>query len=334
MSEEMNSITGKKRDSLAELIRAAGHRATPPREDYEQVLAAATGVWQRKVRGRQRRRWAYALAAGVSALAIGVTALIYTTPQTPDLVATTRIALGGVKMLAPGHKDWQSLGQADDIAPGSKLRTEADGRAALVLASGTSVRLNSTTVLTLLSSSYVELLAGRIYVDSGPVAKSDAILISTAFGELRDIGTQFEVNAGPQGLQVRVREGEVRLEHVDQQPQSVVAGNQLSIDAAGHATQMSFRTDDPAWTWAEALAAPFNGRTVHEFLSWIARESGRRIRFVNDSVELASRTSTFGGGSASADTDLPPMEALAAHMVTTDFRYTLEEDGGILIRRR
>ena len=72
MSERRDS----NRDDLAELLQAVGKRPAPSREDYEQVLAATTAVWQGKVRRHRRQRWSYGLAATLALAAIGTAALL------------------------------------------------------------------------------------------------------------------------------------------------------------------------------------------------------------------------------------------------------------------
>ena len=54
------------RDMLAQLIRKAGRRETPPSDAYDQALAAATEAWQTKVRARRQRIFIGRLVAGLA----------------------------------------------------------------------------------------------------------------------------------------------------------------------------------------------------------------------------------------------------------------------------
>src|SRR5262245_25858877 len=51
------------RDLLAEVLRAAGARAVPDREDHDIVFETAMTAWQRSLRSQRQRRWTLALAA-------------------------------------------------------------------------------------------------------------------------------------------------------------------------------------------------------------------------------------------------------------------------------
>ena len=83
------------RDSVAALIRAVGRRSAPPREDYERVLGASRAAWQRAVRQRARRRWTYALAAGVAFVVLGAGVLRQLDDPHPAVVAATLTTVSG-----------------------------------------------------------------------------------------------------------------------------------------------------------------------------------------------------------------------------------------------
>ena len=103
----------------------------------------------------------------------------------------------------------------------------------------------------------VELVVGTVYVDSQWNPDDGRNLrIRTPFGELVDIGTQFEALTTQDMLRLRTREGRVRLEDPDGLRSESEAGQQLAINADGSLERIAFRTDDPAWHWADELATP------------------------------------------------------------------------------
>ena len=335
-ADSLQSAMGdRERDVLGELIRAAGRRPTPPSADYEQVRAASKEAWLSKVRSRRRRQWSYALAAGLGTLAIGVTVLMQIMPLgAPPTVATTAVLDGPVMVLTPDAENWQRI---DDtgvaLVSGTRLRTQLDGRVALDLARGLSLRVNFETELTFVSAEQIELTAGTVYVDSGLGVRTDRFEIATTFGVVRDIGTQFEVRSTPAELRVRVREGLVELYQDRQEPElSGSAGEEFQIDSNGAVERAPFSTYDPDWAWVSTLAdvPQTDGQTLVGFLNWVAREMGRSLRFSGPGAEAQAQTVVLYGSAE----NLAPIEALEVMLATTDFEYELLEDGVLLIQRR
>ncbi len=322
------------RDELAALIRSAGPRPVPPTEDYQVVLAAATEAWRNKVRKRRRNRWALAAAAGIAIVAITLVSLLSQLPQSGAGAATALIARGGVAVLLPGAADWSTL--AEDpatLAAGTRLRTGADGRLALLLGAAVELRVDGSTEIQLTAADRVSLAAGTIYVDSGADGQAGNFRVTTPFGELRDIGTQFEVSAAATALRLRVREGRVVLNQDGLRLDSE-AGQQLTVDGTGQVTRTAFRTDDSAWGWVEQLATPpdVEGRTLREFLTWVGRQTGRSVRFAEPAAELRARSVRLHATVSLRG--LTPIEALDTVLATTRFNYIIQDDGAILVGRR
>lgn len=325
----------REHDVLGELIRAAGRRPTPPRADYEQVLAASRESWEKKVRSRRRRQWSYALAASIAALAIGVTAIMQVITLGPlPAVASTAVLEGDVMVLLPDAESWQPIGDADvPLVSGTRLRTLPQGRIALEMSRDISLRVNYESELTLLSPQQIELTAGTVYIDSGLGVRTNRFEIETTFGTVRDVGTQFEVRSAPMALRVRVREGLVELYQDRDEPElSSSAGEQFLIDSEGTVERAPFSTYDPEWAWVSTLAdvPQTDGQTLIGFLNWVARETGRSLRFSGPGAEAQAQTVTLHGSA----TTLAPMEALEVMLATTDFDYVLLDDGVLLIQRR
>jgi ferric-dicitrate binding protein FerR (iron transport regulator) len=321
------------RDPLAELVRAGGRRAVPPAEDYEYVLAAAGRSWQQAVRARRRRQWAGALAATLAVCAIGLTAYRYWAGVRPaEAFAAADIVRGSVSVLRAGAKAWEPLHPGAAIANGARLRTDG-GAVSLSLPAGGLMRLGDSTEMVFVSDAHLQLITGSAYIDSGAPDRRNRFTVETSFGAVRDIGTVFEVRAAPNALRVRVREGSVRLDApAGRLSIEGRAGEELQVDAKGAPRRGAFPTSGPDWAWAEALAvAPnFDGQPLLRFLRWVARETGRPLRFQESDGE-AQAASVMLHGSAS---DLKPLDALELMLAATDFDYALSDDGAILIRRR
>src|SRR6185436_16260967 len=184
------------RDSLAALIQAAGKRFAPPQSDYQRVRAASHASWRAMVRRRARRRWAFALAASVILALAGVGLWRGLETREVAMVATLNMTHGALFASDASGAEWRWVPDAHTSIPaGTRLRTVAAAGAALHLDAGSSLRMDETTDLLLQPESRVELLAGRVYVDTERTDGDDAVEIVTAFGTLRDRGPQFEVRA-------------------------------------------------------------------------------------------------------------------------------------------
>jgi ferric-dicitrate binding protein FerR (iron transport regulator) len=317
-------------DPLGELIRAAGRRPPPPREHYESVLAASRSAWQSKVRARRRRQW-FALAAAV-VLAVGSAVTFQAVQRIAPTPAATLAAAGGeIALFSSATGMWQPLTDVDArIFPGDRLRTGADGRAALATPGGRSLRIDSDTELTLDGSSSVELVAGTLYVDSGRATSVNAIEIATPFGKVRDIGTQFEVRSSAESLRVRVRSGVVELvQSAYAADFRSPAGAEFELLTSGAVQLREIAPDDDQWDWAATLAVAPDNQSILGYLQWIAHETGKSLRFDSPNTELRAQLVSFKADARG----FTPLEILESIKETSDFTYELTGDGAILVRR-
>lgn len=321
-------------DPLAELVRVGGHRVAPPRADYEHVLAAASAGWRRAVNARRRRRWIGALAAGLAMFAIGLAAF-YWRPIAiePAPVASAKLLLGDLDVERRGTSGWRPLRPGEAIEYGARLRANGPLGASFSLSAGHLVRLKASTQIILLAGAHLQLVSGSAYVDTGAHEPVDPIVIETALGAVRDVGTVFEVQSSPGALRIRVREGRVLL---DTGGRSAAlesrAGEEMRVTGAGTALRASIPTSGPEWAWAEALAiAPaVDGQSLLGFLEWVAHESGRALRFQSAGDRQQAAAVLLHGNVP----DLRPLEALDIMLAATDFEYTLGDGGAIVIHRR
>ncbi len=286
------------------------------------MLAASRAAWQAKVRAQRRRYW-YALVAAVALAAVGLVSLLSQGPA--PSAARAAIVQGQVEYVAP-TAEWTPLPAGAAIPEGARVRTVGEGRAAFELAGGASLRASTATEWSFAGPRRIELGAGTLYVDSGTTAAGRGVEIATAFGVVRDVGTQFEVRALSTGLRIRVREGLAELLQIGS-PGGVptVAGEQLSIDAGGRMQRLPLAADDAQWAWTQSLATPppMEGRTAFEMLAWVARESGKRLVFADADAELRARAAILHGESSG----LMPLDVLDVLVATTgSLDYSLGEE--------
>jgi ferric-dicitrate binding protein FerR (iron transport regulator) len=318
-------------DALAELIRAAGWRPAPPPEHYSSVLAASRSAWQAKVRSRKRRRW---LALAASIVVAGTALAVLQPLQPPERAPLARLALavGDVTLLSRETGAWEPLSAAQtSVLPGDRLRTGPRAGATFTTQAGHSLRIGAGSEVVFEASDSVQLVVGMLYVDSGVHVPLDAIEIATALGTIRDIGTQFEVRSSAEALRVRVRTGRVAV--VDSPFTADFesgAGEEVEFFAAGTLQLRTIAPDDESWNWATALAAPdLENTSILSYLQWIARETGRPLRFDTPNTERRAQFVTWSGDARG----LTPIQILESISATSDFLCEVA-DQDIVVQRR
>ncbi len=69
----------------------------------------------------------------------------------------------------------------------------------------------------------------------------------------------------------------------------------------------------------------FHGKTIYEFLQWVARETGLRIEFDDPEVERMVRKETLKGL-----VDAEPRNALRQRMLNSDLSYIIDMKTGVI----
>jgi hypothetical protein len=323
-------------DPIARILRVAGPRPEVPEERAARVRTAVHARWRAEVAGAgaqaapapaaatpavAARRWVPQRtafwAAGLAAAAVLVVVLgrAWRSPAvpTPSPVPTPSMAtlvrsVGTVD--APGGA---ALAPGAILASGAAIETGADGRAALLLAGdGASVRLDSGTRLTLLPGPVVVLDAGAVYIDSGRLqAGAGTLEVRTGLGIVRDIGTRFEVRLRGGDLLVSVREGQASLVH-SERSFAATAGTQLRVDADGAVETHPVAVQGTDWDWVMAIAPGFDleGRTLGQYLDWLAGETGWRVEFEDAAIGRSTAGIVLHGSVAGLRPDETPAAVL------------------------
>ena len=331
MSSERQS--NESADVLATLIRAGGRREAPPEEAYRIVLAAAESALRDKLRRRRRWRVGLALAAAASVGFLSVLlypALRQPAPQ-PARVATIDRLDGLVAFRQSTSEDWTALDSARTVLKqGAQLRTGQKSGAGLIFHEQVSVRLSADSAIELTDLSEIRLQHGTIYVDTGAMS-SQPIEVVTPMGIAHHQGTQFELRYLPPTLQLRVREGRVVVDRASGEVLAE-AGEGVIITAAGEVTRTAIASHDPAWQWSEALAPmpAFDGQSASVLLEWVARQTGRELRYVDPAAEQRAATAILHGQVG----QLAPTEAMEVMLATTNLGFDLGRDDTILVGTR
>lgn len=215
------------------------------------------------------------------------------------------------------------------LRAGAAVETAGDGRAALALAHGISLRLDHDTRIVFDAVNRVRLERGAVYVDSGArptdagAGGDEGLRVETRLGTVRHIGTQFEVRLDIVGLRTRVREGVITVEPAGGGANNAArAGEALLLAPGREPVVRRTVTSGAEWDWVTTVAPPFRleGSTLPAFLDWVSREQGWRWAFVDDATrQRAARIVLHGStdGMRPAET-IAPVLAASGMSVTRD----------------
>jgi ferric-dicitrate binding protein FerR (iron transport regulator) len=216
-------------DPIAALIRAAGKRPHPDAAAMARVRAAVEEEWRATVRRRRVTRW----SAAAAALAAVLACVLLLLPQRAAAPAGEVV----VTAESPRSLDWN----------------------------GNTLRLDARTRVVLLAPRLARLERGTVYFSSE--ANTPPVTIATPFGDVHDIGTQFETRLTAADVQVRVREGRVELRGATAGAGELLVATQERVTRGADAAE---------WTWVERAAPPIRleGMPLDEVVRRVAREKG------------------------------------------------------------
>jgi ferric-dicitrate binding protein FerR (iron transport regulator) len=288
----------------------------------ERVRAQVHTVWREELARRRRRRF-LAVAASVLTLTLaGWWTLQQRSANVPQVVASI-----------------ERTGKA--VSVGDRLETGPDAGAVLRLAGDTgskkSLRLAPGTSIAWVAPGQVRLLGGQLYLDAGDGGPDSgpALGIEAAGVRIQHVGTRFLVALSDSHLDVKVRDGTVRIEGAGDA--ALLQGGEQGTLALGATDVTPMRrlrvgTSGEDWSWVDQLAPSLDidEQSLWSVLQRAAREGGLEIRFESPQVEQQARETVLHGPALG----MPPGQALHAVLVTTSYVAEPDGDGGLLVRRR
>jgi len=298
-----------------ELVRREWQASTQQpdtRKTYKHVYRA----WRRNDRIAALFSWSLPLG-GVTAAIIAILVVMRPDPLPSIAVATI------TKSIQTTEQSRQ-YANGSSIFAGDTLTTGEDEGLSLMLARSESLRVDENTSVRVDAKDRFTLLRGRIYFDTGQfVYRDGGVTVTTSFGAVTDVGTQFSVSTNSTNLDVAVREGRVDISN-DDMAQIVMVGERLVVERGTAPRRSDISPYDEHWSWVADLAPDFDNenRSQYDFLRWAARETGRELLFANDKLRMsAMRNDSHGDISG-----LTPDEALRAVLPTTTLLYRIEAD--------
>lgn len=315
---------------IARLLRAAQGRANPSEEMTRSVYEAVHAEWRAMAATRKKRRtqrlW-LAAAASVALAAIALWLGRNLLNPSGELVANVSRSAGIIQVKEASSGNWRYLEGEKALHLGERIHTGADGRIALSMPDGVSIRLDRYTNVALVSATRVDITEGAVYVDSGSSAEARGKLeIGTPTGIVRHVGTQYEARVmHTRGTRIRVREGRVEVERASG-THTFDAGTQVLMAPGGIQETTRIETHGEEWKWVVDSAPEFDigGRRADEFLAWAGRETGLKVVFATPETEAEAKRAVLSGSVSGLD--LSPHEALAAVLPTVNLRSTQRGD--------
>ncbi len=196
-------------DTIRDLLRQPRPSAVDAVREAR-VRSAVHAAWQDSAKGTHTwRRWAAVAAAAVLVVAVALTLVTrlqeHGTPLTAGPIASTLLVTSEVVFQHNGQAYAGRVGE--ELSPGTRITTSG-GHAAIVLANGVELRLDSNTDMTLDTERTLSLTQGALYLDSSHrTGPPETVAIVARGTVIRDIGTRYEVRLSDQELRVRVRDG-------------------------------------------------------------------------------------------------------------------------------
>jgi ferric-dicitrate binding protein FerR (iron transport regulator) len=284
-------------DAMRELLR----QPRPLADDAvraARVYRAVHAAWRDTAdRTRNWRRGVAIAAAAVLVVSIGLTLVNRLRERgAPHAAAPIASALFVTSEVVFQHDGQTRAGRVGEgLRPGTRITTYG-GRAAILLANGVELRLDSNTSITLDTGRSMSVTGGAVYVDSSHrTGPPEPVTIVARGTVIRDIGTRYEVRLSDEELRVRVRDGRVEVVSAFGMREAD-RGGQLRVTSSAILSGRA-PTSGADWDWiVRAIRTPqLEGRPLTEFLVWAEREGGRPIRFADPAIERANAATIVYG---------------------------------------
>jgi ferric-dicitrate binding protein FerR (iron transport regulator) len=252
------------------------------------------------------------------------------TPRTFEPALATGERIEGAPVLrrqVDGRRETLPLSPATSLRAEDVIETDATSRAALRAMDGSSVRLDRVSRIRLVAPKVIELVEGAVYIATSEGSRG--FEVRTAFGTVRDTGTQFEVRLRETSLRVRVRTGLVEIGRRDEVV-PMRAGSEATVTSSRVDTQR-LSTYGPEWNWTGALAPAFEieGRTLHMFLDHVSREEGWTLSYADPTLAATASRIVLHGSVAG----LRAEDALGVALATSGLQHRLDAGQLLVIRR-
>jgi len=243
-------LNGSLSEARALLLEDHTHECIPCRRALKDARSARA-IPVRRVAKKNRfniqpvvLRWGIAAALVIS---FGLLALPFIQRYAPfgtQFEATVQAADGQVYQISDTRS--VPLTTGEKLNRNDRLRTAKDAHALVSLADGTTIELKERSELYLTKNAQgttIHLDRGNIVVEAAK-QKGEHLFVDTGDSLVSVTGTIFSVNSGTKGSRVSVIEGQVHMEHANNE-RVLQAGQQATTNAAIEAVPVK---DEVAWS--------------------------------------------------------------------------------------
>lgn len=326
-------MSNTEQDTLEELLRHASPRPVPNPDDMAVAKAAVRNDWSDETARRKWRKRKVLLATAATVL-IGVFVVssnLLVPEQNSIQLAAIQKSFGPVYFLGD-EAELRPTDELSAVMSGQTIVTGRDAGMALAWGTGGSLRVDENSRLRFAADGTVFVATGRVYFDSLPevttgneIGAAPAFALATPHGVVRHLGTQYMTRVDTESLVVSVREGEVQIEgHAYEQ--KVGTGQQATLAGRQRPSILRISSTGDTWAWVTKTtpAVDVEGKSLHEFLTWVSRELGLELQFEGKS-EAVAQVAVLRG-----TIDVEPAEALRLRLATAALDWRIE-DGVIYI---
>lgn len=292
---------------IESLIKFAGVRDQPSVAAMSRAREAARAAWRQSLSSKpespaadsRKHVWPLALAAAVGLVAVVFVIFLWQAAPSPAIVARVAYVEGEVR--AEGASE--GLVAAAPLRSGEMLSTR-EGRVALRFGDTLALRVGRHSTLRFEGIGHVTLLAGDLYLDSGGLNQGPALRIATPEGEVRHVGTQFQVQVRDRFTRVQVREGRVVMTMNGGRALDLAAGDLAELGGGHFLIQRDRPSHGEAWEWTVMpnLGFDIENRPLSEFLAWLTREHGWQLRYSGSATPARAREIRLHGSMQGLDT--------------------------------
>ena len=269
--------------NLDEIISTFGKREAPNEAMMQKARVNVHAHWQASIKQQKRQKLRRSiLAIAASFFALGAVLLVLQSQfsvSKPSTFAEIAFSQGSVQV-SNDNKTWQTLNNNTAIKTGQWLKTQASSYANVTLNDGSQIRLNTNTQLqfdVINHMNNINLVQGEIYHDADN-ANAKELTIHTPLATIEHIGTRYAVALKDSKLEVKVRNGLVKLAS-DAITTTLDKGKLLELTATGKVTHNTVTSYDNSWAWTKKASQPMNvnHQNLASFITWYAHENGLQV---------------------------------------------------------
>jgi ferric-dicitrate binding protein FerR (iron transport regulator) len=292
-------------DGVRDLLRQARPAGQVDPARAARVRTAVHEVWLQETPRSSGRWWWFGAAA--AAMLVAALVLSRQPPVPSSFDAGERVLPDGAAVEFVRGNVRISRGESAAARPALALQnvdigetvTTGDGHGTIRRSDGVAIRIDRDTRITVVpgpgTQAGVTIERGAVYIDTSGREGTEPLVVTAHAAVLQDIGTRYEVRVAGDAVRVRVRDGRVRATRGGKTDEAT-PGMQLVADSRG-ITLSEAPTFGADWDWIvrAVLPPPVHDRSLAEFLAWVERESGRRVRFGDRSIEASAATTRVYG---------------------------------------